>query len=66
MYTHTHNKVFLYHKRAHYMTRLRWPCVPWFFRRLFGCLLLQAAEFEPRSVRVEFLVHKVALGQVFP
>ena len=52
MYTHTHNKVFLYYKCANYMTCLRRPC-----RGSGGYLAAchcKRPKFDPRSVRVEF------------
>jgi len=38
--------------------------VPW-LRQLFAGLLLQTPNFSPRPVQMGFVVHKVALGQVF-
>jgi len=38
--------------------------VPW-LRQLVAGLLLQRPKFRPRPVQMGFLVHKVALGQVF-
>jgi hypothetical protein len=39
--------------------------MPW-FRRLVAGLSLRKPGFDPGSVRVGFVVDKVALGQVFP
>jgi hypothetical protein len=39
--------------------------VPW-LRRLAASLPVRRTEFDPGSVQVGFVVHKVALGQVFP
>jgi hypothetical protein len=38
--------------------------VPW-LRLLVAGLLLQRPKFSPRLVQMGFVVHKVALGQVF-
>jgi hypothetical protein len=51
--------------RSDRYTNLLFEAVPW-LRRLVAGLSPRMPGFDPGSVHVEFVVDKVALGQVFP